>query len=87
MCAELNAAVCFSQQCSGEMKKSVICCKTRPPLLKKKKHNYESIDLYLREMVQQLKKAIKGSQIRISEEGQSEQMNGTVYVLCNQSKR
>lgn len=44
--AELNAAVRFSQQCRGEMKGSVICCKTGT-LFSKRDCNYESIDPYL----------------------------------------
>lgn len=56
--AELNAAVCFSQQHSAaEMKGSVIWSKTR--LCFKKKGNYEARDLYLREMVLQLKKPLQ----------------------------
>lgn len=44
--AELNAAVRFSQQCRGEMKGSVIWCKTGT-LFSKRDCNYESIDPYL----------------------------------------
>lgn len=48
--------------------------------------NYEGIDWYPREMVQHLKKPLTLGDW-ISKEERSEQMNGTVYVLCNHSKR
>lgn len=71
--AELSAAVGFSQRCSVEME-SVIW------FLFFKNCHYEDLDLYLREIVLELKKPLH-IENWISKEEQSEQMNGTVYVM------